>query len=194
MSRLNNDNRKLSDHHHHSNALYPFFHHNLEQVFADLRLSNKDALDYITSILTQFARTENLFRIKQLPKFKLDSVVETILQVEANRHSDESFSENEEIFIRKHIGDFTLFMSGIFREYVQRMGFLEYYHLEGRRSYQRVFDYAFKLYEKKAPVFEDLSHKYETYSSALDYLKKVYFYFPDMDEPIRKMLNRLLSW
>lgn len=93
-----NDTKKLGNPHPY--AHYQFFHRNLKHVFADLQLSDKDTLDYITSILTQFARSENLFRIHQFPKFKLESVVEAILQVEAIHHSDESFSENKEIFTR----------------------------------------------------------------------------------------------
>lgn len=185
--------RKLSSQHH-SQTLYQFFHRNLKHAFADLCLSNRIALDYIASVLTHFVRTDGLYRIKQLPSFKLESVVETLLQIEATRESDDPLSENEEILIRRHVGDFTLFMSGIFREYVQRVGFLEFYHLEGSRSYHRVYDYAHNAYGKEAEVFKELSRQFESYSDALDYLKKVYFYYPNIDETIHQVLKKLLHW
>lgn len=179
---------------HPSNALGQFFHRNLKHAFADLRLSNRNALEYIASVLTHFARTDNLYRIKQIPSFKLESVVEALLHIEAPRQSDDPLSDNEEFLIRKHVGDFTLFMSGIFREYVQRLGFLEFYHLEGSRSYHRVYDYAHNAYGKGAEVFQDLSRQFENYSGALDYLKKVYFYHPDIDTAIHQVLKKLLHW
>ena len=175
-------------------SLYRFFHQNLTQAFADLQLANRQAIDYIASVLTDFARTEHLYRIRQIPKFKFESVVETLLEVETARFSDEPLSENEEVLIRKHVGDFTLFMSGIFREWVQRIGSLDFYLHEGSRSYHRVYDFASRSLGHKADIFADLSRRFENYSSALDYLKKVYFYYPNIDEKIKQLLNRLLQW
>ncbi len=94
-------------------SLHSFFYRNLKNTFADLNLRNRFALEYIATVLTRFARTENLYRIKQLPKYKLESVVESLLELEASRRSEDPISENDEILIRKHVADFTLFMSGI---------------------------------------------------------------------------------
>ncbi len=174
-------------------SLYNFFQRNLKQVFTDLNLKNQQTLIYIASILTYFARTEHLFRIKQIPKFKLESVIETLLQLEEAKLKEQPFAENEEILIRRHVGDYALFMSGVFREYVQKMGYLEFYHFEGSRSYHRVYDYAYQDYGPDATVFQDLSRQFENYSGALDYMKKVYFYYPEIDDNIQEMLSKLLS-
>ncbi len=174
--------------------LYNFFHSNLRSAFKDLNLSNSAVLNYIASILTRFARTENLYRIKQIPDFKIESVVETLLDVEVSLQSDTPISENEEALIRKHVGDFTLFMSGIFREYILRLGFLDYYLLEGSRSFLRVYNYAYNAYGNEAEVYNILSRQFELYSGALDYLKKVYFYYPNIDESIKRLLRGLVSW
>ncbi|GAB4364281.1 MAG: hypothetical protein Kow0042_02770 [Calditrichia bacterium] len=176
-----------------SKTLIEFFRQTLKRTFVDLDLLNFQVLEYIASLLARFARTENLYRIKQIPHFKLESVVETLLQVEMARRGEETMSERDEILLRQHIGDFTLFMSGIFREYVQRLGFLNYYLYEGGRSYGRVYDYAYQEYGPGAMVFRDLSRQFEQYSGALDYMKKVYFYYPRIDDEIRSVLKKLLS-
>jgi len=38
--------------------------------------------------------------------------------------------------VRKYVGDYTLFMSGLFRRFVERGGYLNYYLEEGARSYR----------------------------------------------------------
>jgi hypothetical protein len=91
-------------------ALYKFFHRNLQQVFRDLNLSTSSVLEYIVYIVTHFARTSNLYRIKQLSNFQFETITETLLELEEKQIADTPFSDNEEMLIRKHIGDFTLFM------------------------------------------------------------------------------------
>ena len=85
-------------------------------------------------------------------------------------------------------------MSGIFREYVHRHRILEYYLHEGSHSYKCVFEYTCEIYGDETKVFLRLSRKFEEYSGALDYLKKVYFYYPNIDENIRRILQNLTSW
>lgn len=174
-------------------SLYKFFHRNLRQAFTDLNLKKGRELDYIAAILTHFARTANLYRIKQLDNKKVETVVEMLLEIENRQLSNNPLTEDKEILVRKHVGDFTLFMSGIFREYVQNIGVLDFYLMEGSRSYRHVSEYTRKNYEETARVFHILSRKFESYSSALDYLKKVYFYYPEIDDFIKSTLNRLLS-
>ncbi|UCE05392.1 MAG: hypothetical protein JSW07_17515 [bacterium] len=180
--------------HHDNPILYKFFHQNLQQVFKDLGLPGGEMLDYIAFILTYFVRTSNLYRIKQLSNFNLETVVEALLELEERRHPDDPISASDEMLVRKHIGDFTLFMSGIFREYVQRIGILDFYLLEGSRSYHHVFDFVRDQHPESAPVFHQLSQDFESYSGALDYMKKVYFYYPDIDDLIQHTIRNLLTW
>ncbi len=175
-------------------ALYKFFHRNLAQAFSDLNLDRGKVLDYLAYVLTHFSRTSNLYKIKQLGSKKVETVVEMLLEIENRRLQDEPLLENQEVLVRKHIGDFTMFMSGIFREYVQKMGVLDFYVMEGSRSYRHVSEYAQKQYHESSKVFEELSRRFENYSGALDYLKKVYFYYPEIDDLIRQTLRQLLSW
>jgi hypothetical protein len=177
-----------------SQTLINFFRQNLRRTFIDLNLINFQVLEYIASVLTRFSRTENLYHIKQIPHLKLESIVETLLQTELSHQGKEALCEKDEILLCQHIGDFTLFMSGIFREYVQRLGFLQFYLLEGGRAYNRVYDYVYQEYGPNAVVFRDLSQQFENYSGALDYMKKVYFYYPLIDDEIRVLLKKLFSW
>jgi hypothetical protein len=115
--------------------------------------------------------------------------VETLLETENIK--DEFSQDNDELFIRKHIGDFTLFMSGIFREYLLRGGYLEFYFYEGKKSYERVYNLFNDIHPENAEVYTILSQQFEYYSGALDYLKKVYFYYPKIDNEIQSYIKRL---
>jgi len=179
---------------HDNPILYKFCHRNLQQVFKDLSLSGSTIQDYIAYVLTHFARTSNLFRIKQLSNFNLETVVEALVELEEQHRSDDPISVSDEMLVRKHIGDFTLFMSGIFREYVQRIGVLDFYLLEGSRSYHLVFDFVRNQRPEFAPIFHQLSQGFEHYSGALDYMKKVYFYYPELDDFINQTIRNLLEW
>lgn len=175
-------------------TLYKFFYRNLKQVFIDLNLRAGRVLDYIASLLTHFTRTSNLYRIKQLKYLNVETVVQMLIEIEDKRFSDKSISAKREVLICRHIGDFTLFMSGIFREYVQKQGVYDFYLLEGSRSYRHVFEYTQQKFYANAKVFHQLSQSFENYSGALDYLKKVYFYYPEIDDLIKQTIKNLLSW
>lgn len=170
--------------------LYRFFQHCLGQTFSDLNLVDEPVKNYLVALLVRFIRTERLYRIRQLPSFELESV----LEFENSMTENENFSRKDELIIRQHIADFTLFMTGIFREFVQSRGFLKYYYLEGGRSYLRIYNYVCAEMGTDAAVFENLGKKFEVYSGSLDYLKKVYFYYPEIDDQIRSVLSRLLNW
>lgn len=175
-------------------TLYNFFYKNLKQTFTDLNLRDELVLKYIAALLTHFARMGNLYRIKKINHQKIETVVEMLMALEETRRSKQSFAQNQEVLIQKHIGDFTLFMSGIFREYVEKVGILDYYLFQGHQSYQRLYNYIKSESNEEAEVFNKLSHQFENYSGALDYMKKVYFYYETIDEAIRQTIKDLLSY
>ena len=77
--------------------------------------------------------------------------------------------------MRKYVGDYTLFMSGLFRRFVERGGYLDYYLEEGARSYRAVSVLDVSLYNPGFLMFEELSNGFEHYSGALDFMRKCYF-------------------
>ncbi|MEK7783419.1 MAG: hypothetical protein AAB279_05780, partial [Candidatus Binatota bacterium] len=95
---------------------------------------------------------------------------------------------------RKYLGDYTLFMSGIFRSYVEGKGFLDYYLEEGRRSYWTVSELDLSLYRTGFILFQELSNKFEYYSGALDYMRKAYFAAEPGEDPFAGFLRQIEGW
>jgi len=157
-----------------------FFERATRQVFGDLALDDPPAARYVTDLLTRFARTDALYRVAELPGQRLETVVDALRAVErAWDVGSPDFAPEREQTLRRHIGDFTLFMTGIFRDHVQRLTLVSYYEDQGRRAYRFVAETARAEGRPEAPLFRRLSERFEHYSGALSYMRKVYF----RDEP-----------
>lgn len=167
------------------------------QVFSDLALDDPPAARYLTDLLTRFARTEAVYALEVLPARPLETVADALLEIQrAWDVESPGFDPVREKTLRRHIGDFTLFMTGIFREHVQRMAALGYYEDQGRRAYRFVAETARAQGQPEAPLFRRLSERFEHYAGALTYMQKVYFgtagerWPPRPDDPL---LGRLVA-
>jgi hypothetical protein len=169
--------------------LLSFFNWIVRRSFWDLRLREKAVSDYISDLLASFARTENLYRIRNTKGSPLESVVEMLLEANA----EWSTGTERERDVLKHIGDYVLFMAGLFREYVEREGFLNYYFQEGPRAYMGVWERDRSLFRSGASIFLELSHSFELYVGALNYMKKTFFVERDPDDPIGDLSSQLLK-
>jgi len=93
--------------------------------------------------------------------------------------------------VRKYVGDFALFMSGIFRDHVNRGSYLRYYLNEGMKSYFVVSQLDLERGEGNPIMFSKLSREFEFYSGALDYMRKVYFGPENQGDPFRSFAAQL---
>jgi len=80
---------------------------------------------------------------------------------------------------RRHLGDYALFMTGVFRERVERLASTAYYVRQGQRAYLFVSEHGPR--ERTAddrrggPLFARLAERFESYAWALDYARRVHF-------------------
>ena len=153
-----------------------FFEGVTRQAFGDLAIDDAPALSYLTDLLTRFVRSEALRTIRELPDRRLDSVADSLLAIQHVWESDSAgFNPGTERALRRQIGDYTLFMTGIFRDHVDRLAVTGYYEHEGRRAYRFVAEVARARSEDEAPLYRRLSDRFEMYAGALTYVRKVYF-------------------
>ena len=153
-------------------AIRSFFGKLVKMSFFDLgKEKDNVAAAYLTDMLTEFARTEKLYKISDSEGKKIQTIVEILLESQ-NIPEDSTESERE---VRKYVGDFALFMSGIFRDYVNRGSYLRYYMNEGMKSYFVVSRIDLEMGKGDPIMFSRLSREFEFYSGALDYMRRVYF-------------------
>jgi hypothetical protein len=174
------------------NRLQSFFHKLTRQSFWQLGICDATVAGYVADVLTDFARSDNLYRIRSRAGRKPGSVVEIL--TESQPKGAEEGRLLRERAQRKYLGDYTLFMSGIFRSYVENRGFLDYYLQEGRRSYWTVSELDLSLYRTGFILFQELSKKFEYYSGALDYMRKAYFAPQPGEDPFAGFLKQIEGW
>jgi len=160
--------------------------HPLRRLFAglvqrrfleDMHLRSPRLAAYIVNLLVDFTRTENLYRIRNAQGRRLDDVAEML--IESNPLLEgRSFDYEREV--RKHIGDYTLFMTGLFPESValsrrQRQNRLDAfidYIKAGKESYAIVSAFDQFEYATEAPLFRELSEKFELSVFGLNLVKQ----------------------
>ncbi len=173
--------------------LHTFFLKLTRQSFWELGINDAPVAEYVADVLTDFARTENLTQIRSRPEKKLESLVEVLAE-----SKEETFREGptllQERAVRKHQGDYALFMSGIFRSHVESHGFLDYYFEEGSRSYWIVSELDLSLYRTGFLLYQELSKKFEYYSGALDFMRKAYFAPEPGKDPFSGFLKQIEGW
>ena len=159
-----------------SGLLPSFFDRVIKQAFSDLVLDDTPAARYLTELLTRFARAEALRAVQAVAERRLDTVVDSLLAIQGAWDLGSSeFNPSQEDALRRHIGDYTLFMTGIFRDHVERLAVTSYYEHEGRRAYRFVSETARTAGRPDASLFRRLSDRFEQYAGALTYARKVYF-------------------
>lgn len=166
-----------------------FFGAVTRQTYGGLGVRDETLVAYVADLLTRFARSEALYRLRDPSGRRLETIAEMLIELArpavSGREVERAHPQRERE-IRRHIGDYALFMSGLFPEYVARHGGLAYYHEQGRRAYGAVFEHDRARYRAGASLFADLASGFPGHARALTYMRQVHFAVRDVfDEPGR---------
>ena len=175
-----------------SDKLHSFFSNIIRRSFWQLGINDAAVVGYVADVLTDFAKSDNLYRMRARGGRKVDSMVE-MLAAKSSEAADESQLLKERS-LQKYVGDYALFMSGIFRSHVEGRGCLQYYITEGSRSYWTVSELDLSLYRTGFILFQELSKKFEYYSGALDYTRKAYFAAEPGEDPFAGFVRQVEGW
>jgi hypothetical protein len=147
------------------------------RFFDDVRLQDFELVRYTADLLTDFADARRLYWLRDASGRALDDVGEMLLESHPLLAPRGSF--DRERAIRKHIGDFTLFMAGLFPESIARHrrrgslrldAFVDYIQA-GKESYAIVSSYDQLEYQHEAPLFRKLSEQFELCVFGLNLVK-----------------------
>lgn len=125
-----------------------------------LGVADPPLLDYITNLLARFVHCDAIFRVRNLTGNRLDQVADMLS--EADARIGESKRE-----VHRHIGDFTLFWSGVFPEAlgrlraVDRKDSLLNYCQQGKRAYYIASTIRNRQNAEESEILERLSHDFE---------------------------------
>ena len=176
-----------------SQKLKGFFLQVVCDSFNQLGVGDRQIADYVATVLAEFSRSDRWLQIRGADGRRLTSVVEMML-TRMDGIPDEASRVQGERALRKYVGDYTLFMSGLFRRFVERSGYLGYYLEEGARSYRAVSELDVSLYNPGFLMFEELSKGFENYSGALDFMRKCYFAPAPREDPFAGFFRQIEGW
>ncbi len=148
--------------------------HPLRALFAELvqtrllgtaQLNDIRAAKYVAGVLVDFAHVDTLFKIRSSSGKALEDVGEMLIASNPLLEGRSFLYERE---VRKHIGDYTLFLAGMFPEYVARIhhqkrrldSFVDYIRA-GKESYSIVAAFDQFEFKNEAPLFRCLSERFE---------------------------------
>lgn len=117
-------------------TLHQFFHRHIQHGFKRAGLAEPAIMEYVSDLLTRFARTEALFPLHDEEERPLTTLVQFLVAQRTAQEEDHV----HEIMIVRHLAEYTLFMSGFFRGRLRARGQLSYYADHGRTAYARSAD------------------------------------------------------
>lgn len=142
----------------------------------DVSVRDTAVSEYVANMLTEFCEVKNLFKLCNDRGRVLDDVGEMLLEADPVYGPAPSFDRERQV--RKHIGDYTLFFTGMFPESInhlrlrrQRLENFVDFIKAGRESYYIVSKFEHFEYAKVAPVFAELAEKFEQCVFALNMVK-----------------------
>jgi hypothetical protein len=177
--------------------------HPLQQLFLELvgrhyaeeiGIRDPQVVNYVAQLLAEFCDVEQLFKIREAGGQPLTDVGEML--VESNPVFGPAPSFDRERQVRKHIGDYTLFFTGMFPESINHFrlrrarmeNFIDWMKA-GKESYFIVSKFEHFEYAKVAPLFANLSRNFEQCVYGLNRVKND---LEEMQHPIVRKANELL--
>ncbi len=130
----------------------------------EIGLCDPTVLAYLVELLTDFIHTERINTMADGSGRRVEDMVEILVEAEAG---PETGSDERRRMYHRHIGDYTLFWTGVYPEILQRMkrrpscDNLLSYSQQGKRSYGIASELSDDGMQPPASVLRTLSEQFE---------------------------------
>ena len=160
-----------------SHSLYALFDELIRNYSsASVGLGDSEVCGYVANMLCEFCEAEQLFKLRNTAGRPLSDLGEMLLEADPVYGPAPSFDRERQV--RKHIGDYTLFLAGMFPESINRYrlrrqrleNFVDFIKA-GKESYFIVSKFDQFEYAKLAPLFGKLSLEFESCVYGLNLVK-----------------------
>jgi hypothetical protein len=150
-----------------THPLEPFFQQVVRNSYeGKLGLNDPDVTGYVAHLLCEFSQAENLYKLRDANGHFVEELDAMLLAADPINGTAPSF--DAERSVRKHIGDYALFVGGMYPEAIApgrrrrspqpTLGELV---RAGKESYFIVSQFNLFEYEQEAPLFARLSDSFE---------------------------------
>jgi hypothetical protein len=153
--------KEISDEH----PIKAFFQEAVHVSFSNrLGMRNfEDVEMYLAEMLAKFMHDEEIFAIRDAHGRRLRNIPDMLAEGDVRLNAD-SFEREREV--HRHVGDFLMFWSGLFPEFLDSVGAHVHDGLidaikQGQHSYYVVSSFDYPPYDWEAPTFLKLSREFE---------------------------------
>jgi hypothetical protein len=151
-----------------------------EQTFlSQLGVGDPHLIDYLSEMLLRFINMDALYRLRSSRGERLEEVVDMVFEAEALPPEGRTRRE-----VYRHIGDLTLFWTGVYPESLQRIRlnlgkdqFVDYCE-QGKRSYYLASTFEGEQYQEEVPVLRRLSEEFELVAYGLNQVRHEWEKYP----------------
>lgn len=139
--------------------------------YTEIGVAEPHIVDYLTQLLLRFVRNDSIFKFRDPTGKRLEEIAGMLIEAENCR-------DRPKREIHRHIGDFTLFWSGVYPEALKifkgfdRRDHLLDYREQGKRSYYIASTFEQDPYENEAPILRRLSELYDVCTKGLYSVRK----------------------
>lgn len=177
-----------------SSSLQRFFQEVVERNYDEVGVRSSEVHAYVANLLAEFCEAETLYKIRNAEGRALCDLGEMLLESDPVYGPAPSFDRERQV--RKHIGDYSLFFSGMFPEGLNHSR-LRHSRLEslidfvkaGKESYYIVSKFEHFEYAKVAPLFRRMSQEFERLVYGLNHVKNE---LEELQHPISRQTREFL--
>mgnify|MGYP007030164244 CR=1 FL=1 len=142
--------------------------------FAHLGVADPRLTDYLSLLLTRFIHFDTIYRLRSAAGRPLTELVDMVLEAEQLPAGGRTQRE-----YYRHIGDFALFWTGIFPEFLDHSrrhlrskdAFVDYC-AQGKRSYWIASQFSESPYQEEAPILRRISEQFELCAYGLNQVRR----------------------
>src|ERR1051326_5979299 len=169
-----------------SNRFY--FYILVRHVFRQSDLQDRAVADYVAEVLSEFSRTERSRCVVPGQSNPLDYFFEMLAALE-------TADDRTSFFIRVHIGNHSLFLSGVFPDRIrfraEARGFpdLKYYENVGRAHYRAASDHRLAQKYEVAKIYNTLAERFQATRLALNDIADRLFSIGDVNYSLEGLLG-----
>jgi hypothetical protein len=138
-----------------------------------LGVADPRLVEYLSTLLSRFMHIDAIYRLRNTAGKPLQEVADMLHEAQALPNEGRTRRE-----FYRHIGDFTLFWTGVYPEALNRLRsalrkdhFIDYCQ-QGKRSYYIASTFADEQYREEAPVLRRLSEEFELCAYGLNQVRR----------------------
>lgn len=151
----------------------------VEKVFLEeIQWKDQYVLLYLSDLMAEFVHMDRLYPLRGPRGQRIEQISEMLAESDVRLNAS-SFEREREV--HKYIGDYILFMTGIFPEYLKRLkiaqmilspDYLVDYIKVGKRSYRIVSEFHYGPFKQSSPLYRKLSENFEVCITGLGSVRK----------------------